>query len=206
VNITTLVVGAYAANCHLIEGAAAALLVVDPGADAERLLARLKGRRIAAYLLTHGHVDHLSAVRQLAATLPAPVAMHPADARWAFTPLNQLTLDYPVPQKPPGTLRALADGQVWEEAGLRYRILETPGHTPGSVCFYFEDERALFTGDTLFAGSVGRTDLPGGDEDLLAQSLERLAALPVDTALYPGHGPASTIGAERAGNIFLSGR
>jgi glyoxylase-like metal-dependent hydrolase (beta-lactamase superfamily II) len=110
---------------------------------------------------------------------------------------------YVVPERPRAIGRALVDGQEWQDGGLKYRVLETPGHTPGGVCLYFPDDAVVFTGDTLFAGSVGRTDLPGGDEQLLRQSLRTLTHLPAATRVYPGHGPVTTIGQEQATNPFL---
>ena len=158
---------------------------------------------MSAYLITHGHMDHVSALAPLCAALPAPVAMHPRDAAWAFTADNQMPPFYPVPAQPPAIERPLADGQTWVDGALRYEVLATPGHTPGGVCFYFPADKVVFTGDTLFANSVGRTDLPGSSERALTTSLRKLLQLPDDTVVYPGHGPHTTIGAERAANPFL---
>jgi len=117
--------------------------------------------------------------------------------------MNQYPPDYPPTAPPEEIAYSLADGQALEIAGLEFKVLATPGHSPGGVCFHFPSAQALFCGDTLFAGSVGRTDLPGGDGRLLGQSLKKLAALPNTTRICPGHGPTSTIGEEKATNYFL---
>ncbi|MBN1557199.1 MAG: MBL fold metallo-hydrolase [Lentisphaerae bacterium] len=204
-NVDTLALGPFEANSYVLAGENRRALVIDPGAEADRLVRYLetRGLGVAAYVLTHGHIDHLSALPGLLARFPAPVALHPADAAWAFASRNTMQPFYPPPPAPLTVARELAEGQSWTDAGLTYRILETPGHTPGSVCLFFEQEQALFTGDTLFAGSVGRTDLTGGDSRALARSLKRLAALPDTVSVYPGHGPATAIGREKKANYFL---
>jgi glyoxylase-like metal-dependent hydrolase (beta-lactamase superfamily II) len=203
--IETVVVGPFEVNCFIVWGDAKAALVIDPGSDPDRILAAIedKGLSIAAYLLTHGHVDHVSGVGALHRVRPAPVAMHKDDRRWAFGAQNQMPPFYGVPEKPAAAERVLADGQEWTDGGLNYRIVGTPGHTPGGVCFYFPAQRTLFSGDTLFAGSVGRTDFPGGDSRVLARSLAELAKLPDDTRILAGHGPATTIGYEKQTNFFM---
>lgn len=204
-NIESITVGEFGVNCFVVEGRDRRALVIDAGADAPQIEALLTDRRltVAAYLLTHGHIDHVSAVAELCDARPAPVVMHAGDRTWAFTPANLFLPFYPSPRTPAAEFRLVDDGQPWEDAGLTYEVLATPGHTPGGVCYWFKSANALFTGDTLFAGSVGRTDLPGGDGSVLERSLKRLAALPGDLAVYPGHGPETTIEAERDSNPFL---
>ena len=206
-NIETLTVGAFETNCYIVGGAAPAALVLDPGDDADRILSLLKQRQwtVAAYLLTHGHVDHVSAVADMCQAMPAPVCIHPDDLDWAFSPRNQMPPFFPAPALPNGPLHRLQDGHEYSAAGLTYRVVSTPGHTPGSVCFLFPDAHALLSGATLFAGSVGRTDLPGGDSRTLTASLARLATLDGKTRVYPGHGPASDMAREKAHNVFLRG-
>ncbi len=205
--IEFIVVGPFEVNCYLAcDSATGRALVVDPGADAAAIADRLRraGLTVACYLLTHGHVDHVSALADLADEFPAPAILHPADARWAFEEANRLDPYYAAPRRPaaatifPEDLR-LAAGP-WE-----CRIIHTPGHSPGGVCYYFPDQNVMFTGDTLFQGTVGRTDLPGGDTRILADSLRHLRGLPEATRIYPGHGPASILAAEYASNPFLAG-
>lgn len=203
--IRTLPLGSFEANCYLVSDDEGHTLVIDPGDEADHIVSALQDTHltVAAYLVTHGHVDHLSALTELERVFPAPVGIHPADGKWAFGGTNQMPPFYSAPQRPRQPMRALADGQAWTDAGLHYRVLATPGHSPGCVCFYFQNDNVIFTGDTLFAGSVGRTDLPGGDERLLLQSLSRLTSLPDCTVIYPGHGPQTTIGREKTSNPFL---
>jgi glyoxylase-like metal-dependent hydrolase (beta-lactamase superfamily II) len=207
-NIETLTVGAFGTNCFLVWGTSREAIVLDPGDDADRILGILREQQltVAAYLLTHGHVDHITAVADMCQTLSAPVYIHSEDLPWAFDPDNQMPPFYSVPTPPKGAVHPLQDGEERSDAGLRYRVISTPGHTPGSVCFLFPDEHVLFSGDTLFAESVGRTDLPGGDSRALARSLARLAELDDRTVVYPGHGPATDMAHEKKHNYFLRGQ
>ncbi len=203
--VHTLVVGAFEVNCYVVEGARNEAVVIDPGADADRVreLLEAEGLRVSAYLLTHGHIDHLSALPALHAAHPAPVALHAADAAWAFKASNALPPFYTaLSDAPPVTIDLAAETELLL-AGLALRVLPTPGHTPGGVCLLAPDENALFTGDTLFAGSVGRTDLPGGNGRTLTASLRHLAGLDETLCVYPGHGPATSIGREKATNMFM---
>jgi len=179
--------------------------VVDPGDDGGSILEFLDAQKlnVAAYLITHGHVDHVSALAEVCERYPAPILMHPLDQAWAFEPVNQLLPYYSTPRRPARIDREAAEGQHWEDAGLRYHVIFTPGHSPGSVSFFFPEEKLLFPGDVLFAGSVGRTDLRGGNARELTKSLKRLAELPDDTRVYPGHGVSTTIGSEKRGNFFM---
>jgi len=206
-NVETVAVGAFETNCYLAWSQAPEALVIDPGDDADRIVALLKRQRltVAAYLLTHGHVDHLSAVAAVCRSFPAPVYLHSADLAWAFGNANQMPPFYPVPSPPGQPVCPLEDNQQRTDAGLTYRVISTPGHTPGSVCFFFPEEGVLFSGDTLFADSVGRTDLPGGDSRTLSASLSRLATLAGSARVYPGHGPATDMAREKKHNFFLRG-
>jgi hydroxyacylglutathione hydrolase len=204
-NLETVTVGAFAVNCYVIWDHGRNALVVDPGADPERIQEVIEANRlnVSAYLITHGHADHVGALAALRRTHPAPVALSAEDARWAFGPRNQILPYYPTPQSPSEIARNVQDGQTWTDGELRYRVISTPGHTPGGVCFYFPEALALFAGDTLFQGSVGRTDLPGGNPRVLSLSLKKLKSLPDDTKVFPGHGPETTIGIEKHTNFFL---
>jgi glyoxylase-like metal-dependent hydrolase (beta-lactamase superfamily II) len=199
-------VGAFQVNCVILWEQGPEAWVVDPGGNAPELMdfLRRRGLQVAQIVLTHGHIDHIAALDALLAAHPAPVPvrMHPADATWAFTPLNRLPPYDKVPARP-ATLLDIEDDAEIAAAGLTARALHTPGHSPGGVCLYFERAGLLRSGDTLFAGSVGRTDLPAGDGRALMYSLRRLAALPATTTVIPGHGPSTTIGNECRHNPFL---
>lgn len=204
-NITKIEVGALDTNCYVVRAKALDALIIDPGADAE-VISKIVGHgrlTVRAYLITHGHMDHISALEPLWAQMTAPVAVHGSDAKWAFGASNQMPPYFSVPRRPENIDRILKGGEKWDEEGFRYEVIATPGHSPGSVCFYFPDENILFSGDTLFQDSVGRTDLPGGDMKQLTNSLRILAALPPQTKVYPGHGPETTIGREIVSNPFL---
>jgi len=204
-NIETIAVGPFEVNCYVIRANAPDALVIDPGADADRISAFLKSNqlKVKGYLLTHGHVDHISALDELLRMYPAFVAIHPDDGRWAFSPENQLLPYYRSLRNRPAELRQIQDGQEWIDAGMKYLVIATPGHSPGGVCFYFPDDKVLFSGDTLFQGSVGRTDLRAGHSRDLSQSLGKLSRLPADLRVFPGHGPETTLGIEKETNPFL---
>ena len=207
--IEARVTGFIEENCYFVTNPATReTVVIDPGDDAAQLLVRLRelGGTVAGYLLTHGHVDHVTALAALTAAHPAPVYLHARDADWCFTERNSLPGIYPAPTKPDVPLVFVKEDDTFQLAGATWRVLETPGHTPGGVCWHLPAANALFTGDTLFRGSVGRTDLPGGNSRVLTQSLRKLAALPEDLAIYPGHGEPSTIGREKRDNYFMQFR
>jgi hydroxyacylglutathione hydrolase len=205
-DIETRTTGYFEENCYFIfNPATRQTVVIDPGADAPQLIVRLRelGATVVAYLLTHGHVDHLTALADLSAAFPAPIYMHPKDAVWCFTAQNHLPGFYDAPAKPQGSILPVAEGTVLELAGARWSVIETPGHTPGGICWKLEPDHALFAGDTLFRGSVGRTDLPGGDARTLTRSLRKLAALSEDWTIYSGHGDPTTLAYEKKHNYFM---
>ena len=137
------------------------------------------------------------------ARLPAPVFISAQDAEWAFSEINQIPTYNSTPQKSRSINLLQSDEQIIAAAGLSCKAIATPGHSPGGVCFYFQKEGILFAGDTLFQNSVGRTDLPGGDPRILTQSLKKLALLPPETIVYPGHGPSTSIKEEKLNNFFF---
>ena len=207
--IETITVGAFDQNCYLLYNPESReAMVVDPGADAQEIAGHIKRRNLTVtlYLITHGHADHLTALADLCAKHPAPFMIHPADAAWAFEAVNQIPPYYGVPHRPNTACLAAEDGTEHVIGSLAFRVVGTPGHTPGGVCYYFFTDGALISGDTLFQGSVGRTDLPGGDPRILTQSLNKLKRLPPETWVYPGHGAPTTIEDECASNIYMRGR
>ena len=197
---TTLVVGDIGVNCYLVPGPKSGnLYIIDPGDDAADIIAAAKDFTYseAVILLTHAHVDHIGACGAVAKKLGiAKVCLDPADAPLYSSPENHL-LPYLPPAK---NLPPVIDFYRQED----FSVIRTPGHTPGSVCLWFKDYNTLFTGDTLFQGSVGRTDLPGGNYDDLMRSIhEKLMILPDDLKVFPGHQYWSTIGREKNTNPFL---
>lgn len=205
--VKTITVGPFEVNCYVVRGKSRSALVIDPGAEAQRILDEVdrNALRVVAYLLTHGHADHVGVLAELVKRHPAPIYIHPEDAHWAFTSANQIPPYYAEPEKPQTRiLLAVGEDRSFNDAGLGFHIIETPGHTPGGVCFWFPKEKILFSGDTLFSGAIGRTDLPAGNPVALQNSLKKLTVLPQETQVFPGHGPATTIGVELRDNFFFS--
>jgi len=211
--VTGFPAGAFAANCYVVAPARGAeCVIVDPGQDAQQgideLLVRYRLKPIAV-LLTHGHIDHMWSVAPVCGAKGIPAYIHPDDRELLADPAKGLSLTVGqqlfggITFTEPDDVRELADGSALTLAGLDFTVRHTPGHTPGSVTF--KSENGLFTGDLLFAGSIGRTDLPGGDHQVMLRSLARTLTLPDDTLVLPGHGPQTTIGAERRTNPFLTG-
>lgn len=195
--IKTLPVGQFETNCYVVTNEATLhCVVIDPGDESNTIMDYLEDNHLKcdAIMLTHGHFDHTGAVPEVAAETGAPVYMSKLDdARYAP---DASMLGYSLPEN--GSY--YADGDVVEAAGLRFEIMATPGHTPGGVTIRCED--ALFTGDTLFRGSCGRTDFPGGDMDAELRSLKRICALEGDYEVYPGHMDATTLEREREFNYY----
>ena len=195
-NIHTMPLGAYQTNCYLLwQDGQDGCLVIDPGYEPERVLQQADrlGKQIEAILLTHGHFDHVGGVRQLAADTDCNVYLCQQD----------LSMPQQMTAGPLYYTHTYGEGDTLTLAGITLQVLHTPGHTPGSVCLMAED--ALFSGDTLFEGSCGRTDLPGGDTATILASLARLRQLPGDYRVFPGHGPATTLSEERRFNPYLKG-
>jgi len=204
--LRALAVGPLATNCYILGGEEDRRgLVIDPGDEAERIAAEIvaEGLCVQAILLTHSHFDHVLAADALRAATGAPIAIHTAEADWLAHPPAPLRA-YVDPWPAFSADRTLADGDVLEVGALTVRVLHTPGHSPGGASYWVAGEGVVFCGDALFREGIGRTDLPGGDGETLAQSIrERLFTLPEETIAYPGHGPSTTIGHERRRNPWL---
>jgi hydroxyacylglutathione hydrolase len=182
--------------------------VVDPGDEAARIALAVEqtNLEIGQILITHTHIDHVGAVAALVDEYACPILMHAeAEPMLKQLPTQALMMGLKF-GKVPTVNRYVGDEEVLEVGNLKLKSLYTPGHAPGHLAFYVESEALVFSGDALFAGSVGRTDLFGGSIDLLMRSIdERLLTLPDETKVYPGHGPETTIGDERRHNPFLQG-
>lgn len=198
-------------NCYVVAaepGGPGVVVDAPPDPDAVSHLVERAGITPVALLLTHGHIDHVGGAGAVADRHALTAYLHPDDEWLAMDPEGQLKMLFgmvpPGDFAPPHTYRRLADGQRLELAGLVFDVLHTPGHTPGHCCFHLAGEGILFAGDHLFAGSIGRTDLPGGDFEALMRSMkERVMPLPPETDVLPGHGPTTTLARELQTNPFL---
>lgn len=203
--IQTLLNGPIEQNCYVLsEGSQA--LVIDPGSSPEELMAAMDkaGVKPVLILATHGHFDHVGAVNALSQTYGAPFAMHAADAPMLEVLEDTYAFYGMGSTKKPVITRELKDGDVINEAGIQLKVLHTPGHSPGGLCFYHEASGSLFSGDTLFRRSIGRSDFEYGDaEQLVAGIKAKLLTLPDSTKVYPGHGEPTSIGEEKKENAFL---
>ncbi|MCI6957905.1 MAG: MBL fold metallo-hydrolase [Candidatus Faecousia sp.] len=190
----TLPLGAYQTNCYILhQEESSSCVVIDPGYTPEVVLSFLEGQGLTleAILLTHGHFDHVGGVRDLAAETGCKVYLNP----------NDLSMPPRLTAGPLYYTDTYSEGDTITPAGISFQVLSTPGHTPGSVCLIAEN--FLFSGDTLFAGSCGRTDLPGGSTSAIRASLRRLAALPQDYSVHPGHGESTTLAWEKQYNPYM---
>ena len=201
-HIDRLPLGLYQTNCYVVRDESSRnCCLIDPGYDAELLLAHLQGQGLTleAILLTHGHFDHVGAVKELVEATGCKLWMHQSD--WSQHNDPTIAYFYPLANCDFTEVQFCEEGEVISAAGLKLTALETPGHTHGSVCYLCEN--ALFSGDTLFAGSCGRTDLPGGDWNVIQDSLSRLAGLKDDLTVYPGHGNSTTLAEEKLYNPYM---
>lgn len=206
-NVTHLVVGPFEENCWFLhDPSRAEVVVVDPGDEPARICLAIErmNARLVSIWLTHAHLDHIGGIAGVRRAWPGvPVHLHALDLPvYAWGEKSARVYGIPFEQPAPPE-HELVEGQLLEFAGERFTVQHLPGHAPGHVAFVGRTH--LFSGDLLFAGSIGRTDLPGSDPDAMEASLARLAELPPTLVVHPGHGPLTTIGEELASNPFLTG-
>jgi len=209
--IKKLVVGPLQANCYVVwdkDGGSAA--IIDPGGDPEEIISVVDDEKLKPVVLinTHGHIDHIAANRAIKERYDIPLLIHREDSASLTDPeLNLSAMGFGQLDSPPSD-RELQDGDEIPVGEIMLKVISTPGHTPGGICLLIsrsDQPDVIITGDTLFAGGVGRTDFPGGSWDLLMESIRnRLLSFPDETIILPGHGPHSTIGEERKSNPFLT--
>jgi len=197
-----LTLGALDTNCWLVDdGAGGPALVIDPADEAQVILETLGEQPVAGVILTHGHFDHLGAVGAIIEATGAPLLVHGADAASITSPVGNGGALFGFEMSAPAADELLVEGAEVSAGHVRLRVVHTPGHTPGSICLVGEGH--VFSGDTVFAGSIGRTDFPGGDAAAIRRSVGRLAELPDEVRVHPGHGPDTTIGRERRVNPYF---
>jgi hydroxyacylglutathione hydrolase len=208
VRILSRPVGPFQANCYLvIDETTATAVLIDPGADGAELatMVRESGARLEGIWLTHAHIDHIGGVAEVLRHHAVPVSLHPMDRPFYDSLSARMAEVYGLPfDQPPAPDRELQEGDVLSCGTLRFTVMHVPGHAPGLVSF--NGEGVALCGDLLFAGSIGRTDLPLSDPRAMNDSLARIATLPEETVVHPGHGESTTLGEELASNPFLSGR
>jgi glyoxylase-like metal-dependent hydrolase (beta-lactamase superfamily II) len=207
--INTFILGEFQTNCYCLRHSESETdcLLIDTGLGVESLIGFLKQNNLNPLLVvfTHGHADHIAGITIIRQNFPEVKAViHAGDTKTFSSPVKNLSIATgQVFTAEPAEIIIEKEGTA-EFAGFKFDVLHTPGHTPGGICLYSAEDKLIFVGDTLFASSVGRTDFPGGDFDLMIQGIKtKLLNLPEDTTVYTGHGPATTIGAEKASNPFL---
>jgi glyoxylase-like metal-dependent hydrolase (beta-lactamase superfamily II) len=207
--IDYLILGGYQTNCYVLRknDSVKDCLIIDPGLDAAELIEFLDEQNLnpVAVVLTHGHIDHIAGLAALRKRFPdIKIYIHNLDAEMLTDPnINLSSMSGMAFVTEPQDV-SLKNRDIIDIAGMKLRVLHTPGHTPGGISLYSKEAGVVFVGDTLFADSIGRTDFPGGSmSQLLASVREKLFTLPSETEVYPGHGPATTIAAEKAHNPFF---
>ncbi len=204
-----LILGAYQTNCYILRDSETAkdCLIVDTGLEAGGLVDFLQEHKLnpVAVVLTHGHADHITGVPTLRKSFSGiKVYIHKFDSKMLTETGSLLSAPMGKLSNTERACSSLEEGDIIEQAGIKLEVFHTPGHTPGGICLYSRDEGIVFVGDTLFAGSVGRPDMPGGNMRQLMQSIkEKLLVLPDETIVYTGHGPVTTIADERNTNPYL---
>jgi hydroxyacylglutathione hydrolase len=201
--IKKLIVGPLENNCFMIaDEKSSECLVTDPGDEPDRIIDLIKESKfqVRYILCTHAHFDHVGALPEVKEETKAKIALHSDDLFiYRNAPEYAKAWGFEIDPLPEPDL-LVSEGDILELGDLKFEVFHTPGHSPGGICIY--GEGILITGDTIFAGSVGRTDLKGGDREKLKESFKRLMSLPDETRILPGHGPESTIGHEKTGNFF----
>ncbi len=198
-------VGPMEANCYILynpdkrEG-----LIIDPGAEGSHLIKFIKQEKIFInYIInTHGHPDHIGANRKIKEYTNAPILIHQYDAPMLTKSGSVLSLIFPLESSSPPADTFIKDGDLIECAGMKLKVLHTPGHTPGGISLLIDD--FIFTGDTIFSGSIGRFDLPGGSQEVLLNSIKKILSLEENLIIYPGHGPSTTVRQELQSNPFIT--
>jgi hydroxyacylglutathione hydrolase len=206
--IRTFTSNVFGQNAYLVRcDATSEWLAIDPGGEAGAMAAALEaaGEPLQAVVLTHAHLDHIEGVAELTERAPAPVYLHPSDRPLYDSATRQAEMFGHRIRTPPPPDRDLEPGRPFEVGSCRFEVRHAPGHSPGHVILYSPDAGTAFVGDVVFAGSIGRTDLPGGNyQQLMASIRGQVLSLPGETRLYPGHGPVTTVDRERTGNPFLT--
>jgi hydroxyacylglutathione hydrolase len=202
--IENVVVGPLQVNCYIVyDEESLDAMVIDPGDDAGKIISFIEDKKLSVsrIVCTHAHFDHIGAVRELKDKTVAPVLLNKADADIFMRADRQASLwGFQLEQQPEPDIY-LSDGDVIAIGNMRFKVLHTPGHSPGGICLY--GEGVIFTGDTIFAGSVGRTDFPGGSMAELKSSFSLILSLPPGTRIFPGHGPLTTVKKEKEFNFFV---
>ncbi|TCN22879.1 MBL fold metallo-hydrolase [Mesobacillus foraminis] len=204
-----LPLGPLQTNCYILSNRNNSCLIIDPGEEAEKVFRYLNQKKLkpAAILLTHAHFDHIGAVEPIRAKYSVPVYLHTQEKKWLTDPVlngSRLFGMGEVKAEPADYL--LSGNQDLSIGEFTFTVLETPGHSPGSISFYFQEAGLVASGDALFQGSIGRTDLPGGSHETLLKSIhKKLLVMPEETLVLSGHGPVTTIRQEMDSNPFLNG-
>ena len=204
ISIDVIEVGAFITNCYLVYDNDKAI-IIDPGDDAERIVDALNQRKVVIQkiILTHGHIDHIRALPEVKKATRAPVYIHPDDANMLVEAKANLSFYHDIAFATDAADELLAEGDEFEVGRFKFRVLHTPGHSPGGISLV--SDGVVFSGDALFFGSIGRTDFPGSDHQTLIKSIQnKLLTLPPETSVFPGHGPQTTIGQEKTVNPWLS--
>jgi hydroxyacylglutathione hydrolase len=202
--IQNIPVGPLQVNCFVVyDEEVNDAIIIDPGDEPEKIISFIEAGkfRVSSIVCTHSHFDHVGAVRRLKEVTDAPVVIHKDDLGIYMHAEEQAVMWGLRMEQPPKPDSFVLEGDEITAGSLRFRVLHTPGHSPGGICLYGND--VIFTGDTIFAGSVGRTDFPGGSYDSLKKSFARIISLPPETKILSGHGPETTVGIERKSNFFV---